>query len=101
MVLRRQLVSQRECINNTFHCEQYTLNMDIAFGNGNSILNLLRGVSHSQIKFGVVMENAFQTRSKLCLFSIRMELPFPFILKFSECTAFPLWYYKSDTDACT
>ncbi len=27
--------------------------MDISFGNGNSILKLLRGVSHSQIEFGV------------------------------------------------
>ena len=35
----------------------YTLNMDIAFGNGHSILNLLRGVSHSQIEFGVVQSN--------------------------------------------
>ncbi len=33
--------------------------MDISFGNGNSILKLLRGVSHSQIEFGVgiVKEN--------------------------------------------
>ncbi len=31
----------------------YTLNMDISFGNGNSILKLLRGFSHSQIEFGV------------------------------------------------
>ncbi len=27
--------------------------MDISFGNGNSILKLLREVSHSQIEFGV------------------------------------------------
>ncbi len=29
--------------------------MDIAFGNGNSIPNLLRGFSHSHIEFGVVI----------------------------------------------
>ena len=31
------------------------------------------------------MESAFQTRSKLDLFSLRMEIPFRFILNFSEC----------------
>ncbi len=35
----------------------YTLNMDISFGNGNSILKLLRGVSHSQIEFGVGIQS--------------------------------------------
>ncbi len=30
--------------------------------------------------------NAFQTRSKLDLFSLRMEMPFRFILNFSECS---------------
>ncbi len=60
-----------------------TLNMDISFGNGNSILKLLRGVSHSQIEFDVGIQ--FQTRSKLDLFSLRMEMPFRFILNFSEC----------------
>ncbi len=34
-----------------------TLNMDISFGNGNSILKLLRGVSHSQIEFGVGIQS--------------------------------------------
>ncbi len=32
------------------------------------------------------IENAFQTRSKSHIFSLRMELPFRFILNFSECT---------------
>ncbi len=36
---------------------QYTLNMDISFGNGNSILKLLRGVSHSKIEFGVGIQS--------------------------------------------
>ncbi len=35
----------------------YTLNMDISFGNGNSILKLLRGVSHSQLEFGVGIQS--------------------------------------------
>ena len=35
----------------------HTLNTDILFGNENSILNLLRGVSRSQIEFGVGIQS--------------------------------------------
>ncbi len=36
--------------------------MDISFGNGNSILKLLRGVFHSQIEFGVGISDKKQIR---------------------------------------
>ncbi len=45
---------------------EYTLNMDISFGNGNSILKLLRGVSHSQIEFGVGIQSKWSLIPNFC-----------------------------------